>query len=96
MQNHARKAAVSLFAGAALAVGALTPASAQPVITGGLVNVVITDAVDIEDVTVGAALGIAANLCGVGVNVLAQQLSGPGPVTCTIEDSGQTVTIEPA
>ena len=96
MQNYLRKAAVSLFAGGVLAVGALTPASAQPIITGGLVNVVIGDVEIIEDVTVGAALGIAANVCGVGVNVLAQQLSGPGPVTCTAETGDQTVTIEPA
>ena len=99
MPNYARKAAVSLFAGAALAAGALAPASAQPVITGGLVNVVVTDVIDdvtvtLQDinVSVGAALGIAANVCGVGVNVLAQQL--PGPVSCTSDSSGQTVTID--
>jgi hypothetical protein len=101
MQNYARKTAVSLFAGAALAVGALTPASAQPVITGGLVNVVVTDVIDdvtviVQDINVGvgAALALAANVCGVGVNVLAQQLSGPGPVTCTNEETDQTVTID--
>ncbi len=99
MPNYARKAAVSLFAGAALSLGALTPASAQPVITGGLVNVVVTEVIDDVTVTVrdvnvsvGAALGIAANVCGVGVNVLAEQL--PGPVTCTSDSSGQRVRID--
>ena len=81
MQNLARKAAVSLFAGGVLAVGALTPASAQPiVIGGGLVNVVVTDVIDdvtvtVTDVNVGvaAALALAANVCDVNVNILAQQ-----------------------
>ena len=98
MQNLARKAAVSLFAGGVLAVGALTPASAQPIITGGLVNVVITDVIDdvtvvVQDINVGvgAALGLAANICDVNVNVLAEQL--PGTATCTNEVTDQTVTI---
>ena len=99
MQNYARKAAVSLFAGAALAAGALTtPASAQPVVTGGLVNVVVTDVIDdvtvvVRDINVGvgAALAIAANVCDVNVNVLAEQL--PGTATCTNEETDQTVTI---
>lgn len=98
MQNYVRKAAVSLFAGGVLAVGALTPASAQPIVTGGLVNVVVTDV--IEDVTVvvqdinvgvGAALALAANVCDVNVNVLARQL--PGEATCTNEETDQSVTI---
>jgi hypothetical protein len=98
MQNHARKAAVSLFAGAVLAVGALTPASAQPIVTGGLVNVVVTDVIDdvtvvLQDINVGvgAALALAANVCDVNVNVLARQL--PGTATCTNEETDQTVTI---
>jgi hypothetical protein len=96
MQKYARKAAVSLFAGAALAVGALTPASAQPIVTGGLVNVTVTDVIDVvvQDVNVGlgAALGIAANVCDVNVNVLARQLR-TGEATCTNAVSGQTATI---
>ena len=96
MQNCARKVAVSLFAGAVLAVGALTPAAAQPIVTGGLVNVVVTDAIDVvlQDVNVGvaAALGIAANVCDVNVNVLARQLR-TGEATCTNEVTDQTATI---
>ena len=99
MQNLARKAAVSLFAGGVLAFGALsTPASAQPIVTGGLVNVVVTDVIDdvtvvVQDVNVGvgAALGLAANVCDVNVNVLARQL--PGTATCTNEVTDQTATI---
>ncbi|HJR38053.1 MAG TPA: hypothetical protein VJ819_06680, partial [Nocardioidaceae bacterium] len=74
-----------------------TPASAQPVVTGGLVNVTIVDAVDVVvrdvNVAVGAALGIAANVCDVNVNVLAEQLRNGG-ATCTSDASGQTVTID--
>ena len=92
MQNYARKAAVSLVAGAALAFGALTPASAQPVVTGGLVNVVINDVLQFEDVNVAVALGIAATLCDVNVNVLAVQL-GDDEVTCETA-TGDIVTIE--
>ena len=91
MQNCARKAAVSLFAGAVLAVGALTPASAQPIVTGGLVNVTVTDVIDDVTLGVGAALALAANVCDVNVNVLARQL--PGTATCTNEETDQTVII---
>ena len=82
-----------------LAVGALTPASAQPIVTGGLVNVVVTEVIDdvtvvVQDVNVGlgAALGIAANVCDVNVNVLARQLR-TGEATCTNEVTDQTATI---
>lgn len=61
-------------------------------------NVTIVDAADVvvEDVNVvlGAALGVAANVCDVNVNVLAEQLR-TGGATCTSDASGQTVTIGP-
>ena len=84
------------------AFGAATasPAHAQPVVTGGLVNVTVTDVIDdvtvvVQDINVslGAALGIAANVCDVNVNVLAEQLRRGG-ATCTSDASGQTVTID--
>jgi hypothetical protein len=79
-----------------IAVGANT-AQAQPIVTGGLVNVTITDALNNvlsnNNVAVGAALTIAANVCGVAVNVLATQLGASGPISCTNPTSGQTVTI---
>lgn len=74
-------------------------ASAAPLVTGGVVNVTVTDVVDdvtvvVQDVnvSVGAALGIAANVCDTNVNVLAQQLRDGG-ATCTSDASGQTVDI---
>lgn len=74
-------------------------ASAAPLVTGGLVNVTVTDVVDdvtvvVQDVNVGlgAALGVAANVCDVNVNVLARQVRNGG-ATCTSDASGQTVNI---
>ena len=82
--------------GAALALsgGLLTsPANAAPLVTGGLVNVIVGDVTILEDVNVGAALGVAANICDVNVNVLARQLRNEA-ATCTAAADGQTVTIE--
>ena len=90
--------AATFLAGTVLGVSG--PSSAAPLVTGGVVNVTVTDVVDdvtvvVQDVNVavGAALGIAANVCDVNVNVLARQL-GQGDTTCTSDASGQTVTID--
>jgi hypothetical protein len=89
-------------AAAAIALGGsvmtATPASAAPIVTGGLVNVTVTDVLNnneiLNDVNVGvgAALGIAANVCDVSVGVLARQLH-TGGATCTSTASGQQVDI---
>jgi hypothetical protein len=81
----------------ALAAGIGPPvATAQPVITGGLVNVTITDLLNNNTVTaqvpIGAALNLAANVCDVNVNVLANQLRNEAP-TCTNGDRTSMVTI---
>ena len=88
-------AAIALASSVVLA----PPATAQPLVTGGLVNVTVTDVIDdvtvvVRDINVslGAALGIAADVCDVNVNVLARQLR-TGGATCTSEASGQTVDI---
>jgi hypothetical protein len=62
-----------LIAGAG-SVMAAPPATAAPLVTGGLVNVTVADNEILNDVNVGVALGVAANLCDVNVNVLAKQL----------------------
>ena len=85
-------AAASLAAVAGVTFGA-TQASAQPVITGGLVNVVVGDVAIANNLRLGAAIGVAANVCGVAVNVLAQQL--PSTVTCTTP-TGDVLAIVPA
>jgi hypothetical protein len=79
-------------------VAAATPANAAPVVTGGLVNVTVTDTLNnnqvLNDVNVGvgAALGLAANVCDVSVGVLARQLHNGG-ATCTSAANGQRVDI---
>jgi hypothetical protein len=67
------------LAAVALALGmASAPALAQQ--QEGLINVNVSD-VDVGlNVSVQAPIGIAANVCGVAVNVLARQL--PGDVSC--------------
>lgn len=88
---------------AALSVVLSTTTSAQPpvVIGGGLVNVQIVQLIDdievnVQDinVTVGAAVQIAANVCGVAVGVIAQDLQD-GRAECDnlIEGTGDIVTI---
>ena len=97
---------VHRFAAAALATGALvvpvalssSAAAAGPVITGGLVNVTVVDTLNDNEVlsnnnvSLGAALGVAANVCDTNVNVLARQLRSGG-ATCTSDASGQRVDI---
>jgi hypothetical protein len=90
------------LAGLAMAAGATVattaPAQAAPLVTGGLVNVTVTDVIDdvtvtVQDVNVGvnAALALAANVCGTTVGVIAQDLASGG--TCTNDQTGQTATI---
>ncbi len=92
----------TVFAGA-LAIPMATTAEAQRpiVIGGGLVNVQIGQVVDdvtvnVTDVNVNvaAAVQIAANLCGIAVGVIAQDLQD-GNVTCDnlVDGSGQVVTL---
>lgn len=76
-----RKLAASLFASGLLAVGAAAPASAQPIITGGLVNITIVDVLD-NEVNVQVPIGVAANVCGIQANVLARG-GIQEPVDCT-------------
>ena len=70
--KRTKKLVASLFAATLMAVTAAAPASAQPVITGGLVNITIVDVLNNNDVNVQVPIGIAANVCGVQANVLAR------------------------
>jgi hypothetical protein len=83
----------------ALAGGSLfaAPAQAAPVITGGLVNVTVTDVANNvlqnANVGVGVAAGIAANVCGVNVGGVLGALRTTGDYTCTSNATGNTVDI---
>lgn len=69
-------------AAGALSLGLVAgaPAAAQPntVDQDGLVNLAL------QDTTIQVPIGIAANICGVGANVIASQ-TVVGPVDCTAE-----------
>ena len=98
---HARRLLASLFATALLAVGALAPAAAAQPEQRGLVNVNIGDVTILENVGIGVAANVAAQICGVQVNaaVLAGQVvrnNEPFGV-CQIGDQGAEapVTITP-
>ncbi|WP_138734470.1 hypothetical protein [Modestobacter excelsi] len=72
-----RRTAATLASVVALGIGGVAlavPASAQPIFTGGLVNV------NIEDVNVQIPIGVAANVCGVTVAVIAEVQ--PAPFDC--------------
>ncbi len=73
-----RRSLATVGAAGTLAVGSLgvaAPAQAQaPVVTGGLVNVTIVDAVDVNDVVVQVPIAAAVNLCDVTVAVLVEDL----------------------
>jgi hypothetical protein len=73
--------ATATFAGA-LALPMAMPADAAPVITGGLVNVTVVDVLSGNQVTAQVPVSVAANVCGVPVSVLAQDLRN-GPVDCS-------------
>jgi hypothetical protein len=97
--TRTKRTLAALATGGTLALAPAVPAMAQgPLVTGGLVNVTVTDVANHvlsnDNIGVGAALNVAANVCGVGVNVLASQLGTSGPVSCTNTLSGQRVTIK--
>jgi hypothetical protein len=74
-----KKAIATLGFGGALMAGAVgvaaLPAGAQPVVTGGLVNVTVTDVVSHDIVNVQVPVNVAAQVCGVSANVLSQNTS---------------------
>lgn len=89
-----RRAAAAAMMTGVLSAGVALPASAQgPVVTGGLVNVTLTNIANNNQVTVTIPIQAAANICGVTVAVLSGQLQN-GPVDCTASPSqGTDVTV---
>jgi hypothetical protein len=88
-----------LFAAAAAAAVAATPAIAQVSNQGGLVNVDVSNVLNNLDLlnntlnnnTVQVPVGVAAAVCGVDANVLAHQRKGNSPVTCTAKNTSQAL-----
>ena len=95
-RNRSRLAA--LLAATALSLGAAAaPAMAQgPLVTGGLVNVTITDVLSGNQVTVQVPIGVAANVCGVQANVLAADVRQNGSAQCTASSDLDTSALPTA
>jgi hypothetical protein len=95
MLNRTRKFATAILLSGMLAIGVAGPAMAQQ---NGLVNVEIGDVTILEDVRIGVAAGIAANVCGVRVGpvaILARQVdaSGGQRTVCEADADNPTVVI---
>lgn len=87
-----RRSLATVGAAGALAVtslGVAAPAQAAPVVTGGLVNVTIVDAVDISRVTVQLPVAVAANVCDVNVAILLAAIQDTGTADCTATASSR-------
>jgi hypothetical protein len=82
-----RRLLASLFAAALMSVTAAAPASAQPIVIvpGGLVNITIIDAVDLEQVNVQVPIGVAVNVCDVTVAILAEDVANDESTDCTAQ-----------
>lgn len=79
---RAKKLFASLCATGLLGLVGVAPAAAQPVVTGGLVNITIVDVLNNNEVNVQVPIGVAANVCGIQANVLARG-GIQEPVDCT-------------
>jgi len=91
MTHFVRKSLITVVAGAAIATGAAAPAYAAPTaVQDGLVNVAVGDVTVLQDVNIGVAAQIAANVCGVAVGpvaVLGRAVDRSG-TTSTVCDTG--------
>ncbi|HSN38367.1 MAG TPA: hypothetical protein VLT34_18645 [Arthrobacter sp.] len=87
MRLITKAAAGTALAGSLFLAGGMAPASAAPnQIQDGLVNVAVGDVTILEDVNIGVAAQVAANICGVNV----------GPVAAlgrAVDRSGDTRTV---
>lgn len=95
MNSTARKAIVSVFASGVVIAGVATPASAATQNQDGLVNVAVGD-ITVEDINVGVAAQIAAQVCGVKVGpvaVLGQAVDRSGDTRTVCESDQGPVTL---
>ena len=79
---------LSLLVAGPLALGLVGPATAQVQLSDGLVNVTIGDIELLNNVNIGVAAEVAAQVCGIRVShvaVLAEQVDNGGPTrtVCT-------------
>ena len=98
MTSTLKRSAFCLVATTALVTGVAGTASAQPV-QNGLVNVAVGDVTILEDVNIGVAAQVAAQICGVKVGpvaVLGSAVDRSGETRTVCESAQGPVTIEQA
>ena len=94
--SYAKKTVATVFAGAVLMVGAAAPANAATQNQDGLVNVAVGD-ITIQDVNIGVAAQIIAQVCGVKVGPVAVlgtavDASGATRTVCRTDAGGVTLS----
>lgn len=82
--GNLKRRLLPFVAAGGLILGMTAPAAAAPVVTGGLINVTIVDAVDIERFTVQLPIAAAANVCNVSVLDLLARIANNDP-NCTAD-----------
>lgn len=97
MQRITRVVAGTAFAGSLLFAAGVAPASAAPnQIQDGLVNVAVGDVTILEDVRVGVAANVVAQVCGLKVGpvaLLARQVDRSGASNTVCTSNGAPITI---
>ena len=96
MMTSVKALAVSAFMGAAVLLTPASSVSAQVAVQDGLVNVAVGDVTILEDVNVGVAAQVAANICGVKVGPVAAlgqavDRSGATRTVCTTDQGPVTI-----
>ncbi len=101
--TRTKRALTAAAVSGAVALAPAVPAFAQgPVVTGGLVNVTVSNLLNnntilsYNNVGVGVAAGVAANVCGVAVDVISTQLASGQNVSCTNPNQTEKVLITQA
>ncbi len=80
--TRARKLVAALFSTAIMAVTVAAPAGAQPVITGGLINITLVDVLNDNQVNVQVPIGVAVNACDINAAILLAAVRDTGSATC--------------
>ena len=97
MTSTLKRSAFCLVASTALVTGVAGTASAQPVDQDGLVNVAVGDVTILEDVNIGVAAQVVAQICGLKVGPVAvlgaaTDRSGDTSTVCTVDEQDIDLT----
>jgi hypothetical protein len=96
MFTRTKTLAASFLLGAAVLVTPVSSVAAQTAVQDGLVNVAVGDVTILEDVNIGVAAQVIAQVCGVKVGpiaVLATQVDRGGESDVICEAPGGPITL---